>query len=167
MAKWQSEVQQDNQNVGTIMPAVLNKWGSYQSDSHLITFSFHPYSVAAGNGEKDQASKLATSGSCVAYNAPEDHGAYSQAGGNAWGYKRRWITADVNEQIKLYQFAIRSRNVNNSGTPDYKPYSGFGYNCGSWTKTFGAGEKSSYPFRLYKFRHWTGRSDGFNGCAEL
>ena len=96
---WKSEVQNDNQNVGKIDPAVLAKWGSYQSDSHLTTLSFHPYSVAAGNGEKNQGGVFGTSGSCVAYNAPEDHDAFYNAGGNAWGYKRYWITGDLNEQM--------------------------------------------------------------------
>ena len=142
---WQSEVQQDNQNVGTIVPAVINKWGAYQSDPHLTTFSFHPYSVATGDGEKDQASVLATEGSCVAYNAPEDRGAFYQAGGNAWGYQRRWITSDINEQISLYRLAAQSRNVNNSGNPDPSPYSFPTYNCGSWTQTILKRAGISYP----------------------
>jgi hypothetical protein len=151
LPKWESEVQQDNQNVGTIMPAVLNKWNPYQSDPHLTTFSFHPYSVAAGNGEKNQGGVFGTSGSCVAYNAPEDHGAFYQAGGNAWGYKRYWITGDVNEQINIYKRAIESRDINNAGTPNEHPYSGFDYNCGSWTKfivTRGGGTFPSYFINL-------------------
>jgi hypothetical protein len=145
LPRWETEVQEGNQNVGPVVSAVQDKWGDYQSDPHLTTFSFHPRSVATDDGEGNQASVLATSSSCVAYNAPEDRGAYSQAGGNAWGYKRRMITADVNEQIKLYRWAIDSRNVNNSGTPDEHPYSGLSYNCGSWTKTIVTRAGLSYP----------------------
>jgi hypothetical protein len=71
----------------------------------------------------------------IAYNAPEDHGAFYRAGGNVWGYARRWITGDVNEQIQIYQAAVKSRNINNSGTPDPEPYCFPTYNCGSWAQT--------------------------------
>ena len=167
LAKWAPEVQNDNQNVGNINSAVLSKWGSYQSDPHLTTFSFHPYSVAAGNGEKNQGGVFGTSGSCVAYNAPEDRGAFYQAGGNAWGYKRYWITGDINEQIKIYKRAIESRDINNAGTPNEHPYSGFDYNCGSWTKFIIKQGGGSFPSNFINLGTGLGGPADYTGVPTL
>jgi RHS repeat-associated protein len=95
---------------------------NYGSFPHLSTFSFHPYSVYSGKGEKDEVSVYSTSGSYVAYNDNIDHDSFLQAKGGGIRNGRHLVTSDLNEQIRLYTEALKSRDRNNSGSPDAHPY---------------------------------------------
>jgi RHS repeat-associated protein len=126
--RWTKVVEDGNKNVAG-QYAGLN----YSSDPYLTTFSFHPYSVFAGNGERNEAGVFTTTGSYVAYNDNIDHNAFYLAGEGYFRYGRYPITSDLNEQIALYTLAKDSRNKNNSGHPEPAPYSALECNCASWT----------------------------------
>jgi RHS repeat-associated protein len=128
--KWTKVVEEGNRNVTGQYSRV-----NYCNDPYLTTFSFHPYSVYSDNNERSQLSAFVTSGSYVAYNDGVDHNAFYRAGENYFGYGRSLVTSDLNEQIMLYTWAIKSRNENNSGHPDAYPYSALSYDCASWTYT--------------------------------
>jgi len=141
--KWTSVVESGNNGVSGQYPNV-----NYSNDPYLTTFSFHPYSVYSGKGEKDELSVFATTGSYVAYNDNIDHNAFLQAQGGGIRNGRHLVTSDLNEQIKLYNLARASRDKNNSGSPDAHPYAALNYDCASWTYTI-THERGGLPFPVF------------------
>jgi RHS repeat-associated protein len=155
--KWTSVVEGGNNGVSGQYPKV-----NYSNDPYLTTFSFHPYSVYSGKGEKDELSVFATTGSYVAYNDNIDHNAFLQAQGGGIRNRRHLVTSDLNEQINLYNLARASRDRNNSGSPDALPYAALDYDCAAWTYTIVAERgKASYPL------YWTNLGVGIHGPFSL
>ena len=106
----------------------------YSDDFDLVTFSFHPRSVLTGDGTGNRFSTIDTTGSYVDYNEPFDQMATKRKGA---GYSSKMVTADFDEQVRLYKEAIKSRNTNNGKTPTPDParYQFPKCNCGTWATT--------------------------------
>ncbi len=135
-AEWVRMVTESN-DVASIPQGVmkpLNPQVPYVNDPILTTFSFHPYSVATGDGRLNHTSTIDTYGSYVAYNDPIDQAAFAMKG---TGYKRRRVVSENFQlQARIYRAAVRSRNINNSSPTSVDPsrYQFPTCNCGSWAE---------------------------------
>ncbi|HWQ92089.1 MAG TPA: RHS repeat-associated core domain-containing protein [Clostridia bacterium] len=101
----------------------------YTINASLVTFSFHPRSVVLGDENENSAANIITPGSYVAYSDKIDLRAFNNSGD---GYKRYVVATGQEMQTQIYQSAVRSRDLNNSGTPHPYRYESTFNNCGTW-----------------------------------
>jgi hypothetical protein len=105
----------------------------YSGDPDNPVFSFHPRSVLTGDESEQYFGKvpILTPGSYVADQDGIDQRALRRTG---TGYNR-WMVARGNDlQLSIFRAAVRSRDRNNSGTPDPMAYQFTVFNCGSWVQ---------------------------------
>ena len=109
-----------------------NTYGiQYSGDPDNPTYSFHPKSVLTGDESEQYGGPLLTPGSYVADQAGIDQRAVNKTG---TGYNK-WMVAKGNDiQMAIFNGAVRSRDKNNSGTPDPMAYQFSVFNCGSWVQ---------------------------------
>jgi RHS repeat-associated protein len=120
-----------------------NTYGiQYYGDPDNPTFSFHPKSVLNGDESGEYGGPLLTPGSYVADQAGIDQRAVNKTG---IGYNK-WMVAKGNDiQMLIFEQAVRSRDKNNSGTPDPMPYEFSVFNCGSWVQFILGNNHIAFP----------------------
>ena len=121
----------NNKNTGEAWKSTLLRWGMNPA-SEDVTMSFHPDAVGSDDTSLNRVWTLVTDSSAVLLNRPED---LVVAEGRS-GMQFR-ITSDEAEQIRLFELAMRSAQINNRSPVSHDqagPYS-FPYkNCSSWAK---------------------------------
>jgi RHS repeat-associated protein len=115
----------------------------YGGDPDNPTFSFHPKSVRTGDESEEYGGyHILTPGSYVADQARIDQQAVNKTG---TGYNK-WMVAKGNDlQMMVFKAAVRSRDKNNSGTPDPLPYQSTVFNCGSWVQFILGNNHIAFP----------------------
>ncbi|MEZ5276819.1 MAG: RHS repeat-associated core domain-containing protein [Opitutaceae bacterium] len=145
-ARWANEVQRLNQGSGLIDPSSNLPYSANPNATQ--TFSFHPDSIRSGDTRLNRLWTATTESSYVAYNDRSDVDPFdlrSSTGSDVRAY--RIPVRDTVEQVRLYQAAIASRNINNYHPETFHPalYAFTRFNCGSWVQHILESNGHSFP----------------------
>jgi hypothetical protein len=142
---WANAVKNLNQGSGVIDPGSNLPYSA--NPNRIQTFSFHPDSVRSVDGSLNRFWTTSTEGSYVAFNDGIDTDPFTRPNLGSGVEVREIPISGIEDQLRLYQLAIASRNINNYHPEAYHPelYAFTRFNCGSWARHIIETAGFSYP----------------------